>query len=98
MNATPQLGIWRLVAPDGQTYLSDSPMGCCKLERDERLPRRHTPGYEYRQDYSGEIDGDFLARHAWIAKKHGATTYADLADALCLLILGRSLEPKEERS
>jgi len=95
MSTKPQLGIWRLIASDGRTYLSDSPRGCCKLERDERLPLRHSPGYEYLQDYSDEVDDDFADRHRWIAEAHGAKNYMDLADSLCLLLLHRHLERKE---
>ncbi len=87
MSTKPQLGIWRLLAPNGRTYLSDSPLGCCHLERDERLPLRHSPGYEYRQDYSDEVEDNFVKRHRWIAEAHGANTYADLVDSLCQLLM-----------
>lgn len=93
MSAKPQVDIWRLIAPDGRTYLSDSPMGCCNLERDERLPLREE--LEYSQDFSIELDGLFVARHKWIAEAHGAQNYVDLVDSLCLLLLHRHLERKK---
>ena len=31
-------GTWTLVAPDGRKWKAESPIKCCKLEQDERIP------------------------------------------------------------
>lgn len=74
----PMQGTWTLTAPDGRTWLAESPLRACGMEQRERVP----PEVGLARVLAMANEPDFAERHLPLGKFYAAANTDDLIDKM----------------